>query len=139
MAQFVVDVQKLADIIPMRACNVVNYNETCVWLLQGGGIHLKHVSKGQPQIYSRKGGMVDSLLNFVAASGVVLMLLWILKGLGKDDKEILAAEFAIFESDHILCNQRPWFYVVTKSGCTNTNIHAEIMKNFITMEIMARR
>ena len=32
VAQFVADVQKLAAIIPMRACNIVNYNETRVWL-----------------------------------------------------------------------------------------------------------
>ena len=74
--------------------------------------------------------MIGFLLTFVAASVLVLMLVWILKGLGKDDKEILAAEFAITETDYILCNQWPWFYAVTKSGCTNTNIHAEIMKIF---------
>ena len=77
--------------------------------------------------------MIGSLLTFVAASGVVLMLVWILKGLGKDDKEILAAEFAILETEHLLRNQWPWFYAVTKSGCTNTKIHAEIMKKFLLL------
>ena len=54
------------------------------------------MSKGRPQIYGRKGQIIGSLLTFVVASGVVLMLVWILKGLGMDDKEISAAEFAIF-------------------------------------------
>ena len=82
--------------------------------------------------------MIGSLLTFVAASGVVLMLVWILKGLGKDDKEILAAEFAISKTDHMLGNQWPWFYAVTNSGCTNTSIHGEIMKKFVFVEITAQ-
>ena len=77
--------------------------------------------------------MIGSLLTFVAASGLVLMLVWILKCLGKDDKEILAAEFAITKNDHILCNQWPCLCAVAKSGYTNTNIHAEIMKKFSSL------
>jgi len=124
----------------MDANNVVNYNETLVWLSSKGQIRLEHAAKAQAQKKGPKGMNIGSLVSFIAANGTVLLLVWIFKAAPNQQQEnetlhnntqtVHAAFIIKYPTKIILRGQHPTLYAFTKLGYSNTTLNSNIMKHF---------
>ena len=82
----------------MKASNVVNNNQTRVFISEVGRIWLEHAGKERGQKCGTNGRSLGSMVSFIAADGSVLILVWIfcetLVG-DKKNNDLLMAKFAI--------------------------------------------
>mgnify|MGYP001796369992 CR=1 FL=1 len=136
VAKFIAQVQTVSDIHPMSAENVVNYDETRVFVQTGGHYVYERVTKERAQKKGRKGINIGSLITFVAASGKILMEVWIFKGKPqKDDEEsgVLTAQFNVQASNlsnRITRQKHPIYFAYTATSFNNKELHAHIMDQF---------
>ena len=131
--QFICQVETVSEHYPMSASNVVNYDETRVFIGVDGEICMEHISKDRAQKRGFKGRTIGSLVSFVAANGQVLMSGWIFKAKqAKEDEnsDMLTDEFNIAEDKPNLRGKWQRFYAFTTSGYSNKMLHRSIIRKF---------
>ena len=133
VAEFIGQVETVSEVYPMKATNVVNYDETRVFIADNGAIRLEHVSKERAQKRGIKGRTIGSLLSFVAANGSVLMSVWIFKGSQEENDDgdaMLQVNFNIEHEPRYLRGTWKRYYAFTPSGFSNKELHANVMERF---------
>src|SRR5688500_18921787 len=73
VTDFIAQVNTVCEIYTMKGSDVVNYDETHVWLTLEGHIRLEHVGKTCLQKLDKQGMNVRTLVSLIAADGSVLM------------------------------------------------------------------
>ena len=136
ISKFIRQAETISKVYPMKASNVVNYDETRVYARDEDLIRLEHTSKERAQRRGIKGRTIGSLVSFVAADGSVLMSVWIFKATAaKDDEndDMMDAKFIIDEPPKNLRGTWKRYYTYTKSGYSNKVLHAQIMEKFASI------
>ena len=133
MADFMSQVETVKEVYPMYAFNTCNYDKTCVFMGNEGGILLEHARKERAQKRGIKGRTIDSLFSFVAANGSMRTSVWIFKAapmLDVDENSLVDAKFHLEPEKRKLHKHWVKHYAYTTSNYLNQELYALIMKKF---------
>ena len=128
--EFCKRLQAVSERRKMMAANVINYDETRIFVGQGGKTVVERRDKRRSQRKGYKGRSIGSLVTFVSAAGQVLMSVWILKCAAEKNSGLMKANFSVPNEKHILRGSRPRYYAFTSTTYTNVEVHREIMSRF---------
>jgi hypothetical protein len=87
MAEFIVQVEVVLEVYPMKMTNTIKYNKTIVFVAMEEAKRIVHTSLEHAQKAGHAGKAIGSLLSFVAANVSVFVSVWIFKPAKEDVKK----------------------------------------------------
>ena len=130
VADFCASLEEMRGRYKMMAKNTINYDETRIFVGQGGESVIERKDKKRTQRKGFKGRAVGSLVSFIAADGAVLMSVWIMKCEVDKETGLLKCDLRLPHGKHLLRGKWPRFFCFTQSTYNNSEVHRDIMKKF---------
>ncbi|MBQ8758165.1 MAG: hypothetical protein IJZ20_00555, partial [Clostridia bacterium] len=129
-ASFVEEVKDVARRFPLLAENVINYDETRVFVQLGPDNIIHDVRRERPQVSGQKGGTIGTLIQFVLASGLPLMGVWVFHGKENNDSGFMQINVPLPEEVPCAYGSPLFMVSATETSYSNGRLHASIMKQF---------
>ena len=127
---FIAELEAARRRFPLKKENVINYDETRVYAKLGEGAAVESRQRTSSNRAGPNGKSIGTLVQFITASGLCLMSVWIFYGKKNEKTDLMNVSVPLPKDLPCDYLQPMTYFAATPSSYSNGDLHKNIMQTF---------